>query len=548
MIRILLKNHLKRNRISNFKITAKNLFGFLALLILSLSLLSLFGFIIYSLTDTFYRLDLEDVYLTVVFFILLIVLTLYEIINIIKQLYQSSDNDIYLKLPVKKEELFVSKVIFIYLQQLLVSFVFLGVTAGVFGIVSHLGFSYYLKLVVIALVLPLLPLSLASLLSVPVSYLQRVFKKNRYLLLLGILLILGAFFFLYISFINIVLKFINLTGTSETSNILHLIPEIRASIKYLNISGLFYKMLIGNKFFINFTYIVLAIIVLAVGSFFLLKYFYFKALSSQQERTSFSAKKIVKVKGTYATIFSKEMKMLLRNPNLAFQAIVMNILMPVFVILTIMLTDEAGRLAVGEEIVPGITILTILIFILLANGFQGTIVSREKKAYYLSKIIPVKPFKQIFARLSFGLILSAVMLTITTILIIAFDFINAGEAIFVYFMSLAFLIGYTFNAVSRDYKNPQLTSNEGGLDEGVNMFNTLLEGLLVAVFLGLVKIIVPYFVKLFPITRTFKILGFIYISITEKRAYNMLYAVIFLTIGLYALVSALRLRKAVKRV
>ena len=548
MIRILLKNHLKRNRISNFKITAKNLFGFLALLILSLSLLSLFGFIIYSLTDTFYRLDLEDVYLTVVFFILLIVLTLYEIINIIKQLYQSSDNDIYLKLPVKKEELFVSKVIFIYLQQLLVSFVFLGVTAGVFGIVSHLGFSYYLKLVVIALVLPLLPLSLASLLSVPVSYLQRVFKKNRYLLLLGILLILGAFFFLYISFINIVLKFINLTGTSETSNILHLIPEIRASIKYLNISGLFYKMLIGNNFFINFTYIVLAIIVLAVGSFFLLKYFYFKALSSQQERTSFSAKKIVKVKGTYATIFSKEMKMLLRNPNLAFQAIVMNILMPVFVILTIMLTDEAGRLAVGEEIVPGITILTILIFILLANGFQGTIVSREKKAYYLSKIIPVKPFKQIFARLSFGLILSAVMLTITTILIIAFDFINAGEAIFVYFMSLAFLIGYTFNAVSRDYKNPQLTSNEGGLDEGVNMFNTLLEGLLVAVFLGLVKIIVPYFVKLFPITRTFKILGFIYISITEKRAYNMLYAVIFLTIGLYALISALRLRKAVKRV
>ncbi|HHT38988.1 MAG TPA: hypothetical protein GX001_00755, partial [Acholeplasmataceae bacterium] len=54
--------------------------------------------------------------------------------------------------------------------------------------------------------------------------------------------------------------------------------------------------------------------------------------------------------------------------------------------------------------------------------------------------------------------------------------------------------------------------------------------------------------KLFPITRTFKILGFIYISITEKRAYNMLYAVIFLTIGLYALISALRLRKAVKRV
>ena len=554
MITILLKNHLKRNRISNFKITAKNFFGFLALLVLSILLLFLFGFVIYSLTDTFYRLDLEDVYLTVVFFILLIVLTLYEIINIIKQLYQNSDNDIYLKLPIKKEELFISKVIFIYLQQLLVTFIFLGVTAGVYGIVSHVGFIYYLKLFVIALFLPLLPLSLASLLSIPVSYLLRVFKKNRYLLLLGILLVLGAFFFLYISFINIALKFINLTGTSETSNILHLIPEIKASIKYLNISGIFYKMLIGNNFFLNFIYILLAIIVLSIGSFYLLKHFYFKTLSSQQERTSFKAKKIVKTKGTYATIFTKEMKMLARNPNLAFQAIIMNILMPVFVILTIKLTDEAGRLAVGEEIVPGITILTILIFILLANGFQGTIVSREKKAYYLSKIIPVKPFKQIFARLSFGLILSALMLTVSTILIVSFKFISTGEAIFVYLMSLVFLIGYTFSAVSRDYKNPQLTSNEGGLDEGVNMFNTLLEGLLVAVFLGIVKIVVPYFVKLFPHMRTwrskkeFKYIGYISISLTDKMVYNILYGIIFITIGIYTLISILRLRKAVKKV
>lgn len=535
------------------KINAKNLFGFLALSILTLVLLSLFGFIIYALTDTFYRLDLEDVYLTAIFFILLIVLTLYELVNIIKQLYQNDDNDIYLKLPIKKEELFISKILYIYLQQLLVTFIFLGVTAGVFGIVSRLGVSYYLKLSVIGLILPLLPLSIASLLSIPASYLLRVFKKNRTLLLLGIFLMIGAFFFAYISFIKIVLEFISLTGDSNTSNIIHLIPEIKGSIKYLNISGLFYKMLMSGNFILYFTYIMIAIIILSIGSFFLLKHFYFKELSSQQERTGFSAKRIVKAKGTFSSILSKEMKMLSRNPNLAFQAIVMNVLMPVFVILTIKLTDEAGRLAVGEEIVPGITILTILIFILLANGFQGTIVSREKQAHYISKIIPVKPFKQIFARLSFGLILSTLMITITTILIMLFQFISIGEAIFVYFMSLAFLFGYTLSAVSRDYRNPQLTSNEGGLDEGVNMFNTLLEGLLVAVFLGLVKIVVPYFVKLFPITRTFKstrefwLIGYVYISLTDKMVYNILYAVIFITIGVYLLFSILRLRKAVKK-
>ncbi|MFA5693074.1 MAG: hypothetical protein WC907_05600, partial [Acholeplasmataceae bacterium] len=165
-----------------------------------------------------------------------------------------------------------------------------------------------------------------------------------------------------------------------------------------------------------------------------------------------------------------------------------------------------------------------------------------------------KPFKQIFARLSFGLILSALMLTVSTILIVSFKFISTGEAIFVYLMSLVFLIGYTFSAVSRDYKNPQLTSNEGGLDEGVNMFNTLLEGLLVAVFLGIVKIVVPYFVKLFPHMRTwrskkeFKYIGYISISLTDKMVYNILYGIIFITIGIYTLISILRLRKAVKKV
>ena len=56
-------------------------------------------------------------------------------------------------------------------------------------------------------------------------------------------------------------------------------------------------------------------------------------------------------------MFQKEIKTMTRNPDYAFQAVVLNILMPMFIFLTIRLTHSAGEATVGKEIVPGITFI-----------------------------------------------------------------------------------------------------------------------------------------------------------------------------------------------
>ena len=102
-------------------------------------------------------------------FILLLVLTIYETFTIIKTLYQSKDNHIYLKLPIKKETLFLSKIIYIYLKQIIISFVFLFVTAGIYGLVeTDITIFYYFRLIILSFVVPLLALIFASILSIPV--------------------------------------------------------------------------------------------------------------------------------------------------------------------------------------------------------------------------------------------------------------------------------------------------------------------------------------------------------------------------------------------
>lgn len=546
MILILLKNHFKRNRLNGVKLNPKNIAGIFALVVLSFGLLGLLGFILFQLTTTFSKLRLDDIYLTTTFFILLIVLVLHEIVNILKQLFQNKDNEIYAKLPVKKEVIFLSKIIYMYINQLLISIIFLSVTAGVYGLVNNSNVFYYLRLLVIAVILPLLPLSIASLLAIPASYFMKYIKKNKFVLIGSIILILGIFFVGYIGFVQVILKFINLTSNQSTPIIPEsVILELKNTVSSLKLSGIFYDMLVYDNFYLNLGILVGILLVVSLFSYYILKLFYFKALSNENIKQTYKIKKDLKVKKPLSSIVAKEAKIMTRNPNYAFQAIVMNILMPIFVFLTIKLTDEAGKKAVGEEIVPGITFLTVLIFILLANSFQGTLISREKEANYISKIIPIKYFRQILARLSFGLILNTVMITVSLSVLYFANFLNFTDTLYIFLMSMMFILGYTFSAVTKDYKNPQFTSNDGGIDEGINMYQSLLSALIIAVVGGMILIFIPYFAKLFPGERVFKLFGFLVIRLTAYKVNLILYSILSAIMVIYAIGGYIKINKAV---
>ena len=547
MIKILVKNHFKRSKPRITNVNTKNIMGYVLLAILTVVILSIFGYILLLLTQTFSRLRLPDIYLKTVFFILLIVLTVYEIFNIIKQLYQSKDNYIYLKLPIEKEKIFLSKIIYLYLKQVVIALVFLFITAGVYGLVeSDITIFYYLRLLVIAFIVPFLSLVLASLLSVPVSYLLGYIKKSKVLLIVSLTVIIGAFFLIYIQFINVVLSFIDLTSSGSSPVIDPvIIANLKETVNKLYLSSIFYNLLMNESFLLSLIIIVSLITVLLVGSYFLLKFFYFKALNKENERIDVEITKEIKQSNPALAVFKKELKTLTRNPDYAFQAIILNVLMPIFIFLTIRLTFKAGEATVGKEIVPGISLLTILIFILLTNSFQGMILSREKEAHYITKIIPVKMSKQIFSKIAFGYILNLVMLLITTTLITSLNYITLIEGIVVLVLSLIFSTGYTLILVATDFKNPQLTSNVGGFDEGMNMYKNLFIGLFLAIIVGVIFSVTPFIRKLFLDQRVFKFFNIFVIKLDANKINYLLYGTMMIILILYLLVSAISFKKAV---
>lgn len=548
MVITLVKNHFKRSKPRLTNINTKNILSLIMLFVLTAVILSIFGYILYLLTQSFARLRLPDIYLKTVFFILLTVLTVYEVFNIIKQLYQSKDNQIYLKLPVTKEQVFLSKIIYLYIRQLMIALIFLFITAGVYGLVeTDITIYYYVRLFLIACIIPFLSLIIASLLSIPVSFIQGYLKKNRVLLIVSLIIVIGLFFVVYIQFINIVLSFINLTSGS-TSPVIdpEVINQLRKSTDGLTFSNIFYNLLMNQDFILNSLIIITVLGVLMAGVYYVLKFFYFRALNKENERIDVEIKNNIKRNSPAHAVFQKEIKTMTRNPDYAFQAVVLNILMPMFIFLTIRLTHSAGEATVGKEIVPGITLLTILIYILLTNSFQGMIISREKEAHFITRIIPIKILKQLFAKISFGYILNLTMIITTMLIVTSFGYITIVEGVVVFLLSVIFSTGYTVILISSDYENPQLTTNVGGFEEGLNMYKNLFMGLFLSIIVGVVFSVTPFIRKLFESRRVFSIFDNIVIIITADTINYMLYGTILFIIITYFLLSLLRLRKVVK--
>jgi ABC-2 type transport system permease protein len=122
--------------------------------------------------------------------------------NIINTLYLCKDNEMLICLPVTPNQLFISKVLLIYLRELAVNALIsipLFITLGFLG---GLGVSFYLSIPLLVLLLPIFPIVLASFISVPLMGVIRFLKKHVVLSILCILSLVAACLWGYISFIG----------------------------------------------------------------------------------------------------------------------------------------------------------------------------------------------------------------------------------------------------------------------------------------------------------------------------------------------------------
>lgn len=446
------------------KINKKSIFVWLILIVMvGISFLS------YEVINELVKVGQPILFLNI-FFLLFMMIIIFQIILASTNVYFfSKDLEVLLPLPLKSEELLISKfntiVVNLYFSELIFAFFPLII----YGICTYAGIIYYVYLFLILLIFPILPTLFISIITMFFMKLSK-FIKNKdafqiIITLIFIFIMFGVEFKLGSTIIN---KFdnnsnINTEEVVETFNqfnekiknvykyFLEINPTIEIIKNYNKLNSIFNLLKI---IFIDLLFLILFI--------FIGKKYYLKNILKNNnnyylnkiQKNNFQKKcKKITIKKSY---IKKEFKLLFKNPTFFMQCIFpIFILIISLIIITIFTFPNLKAILtsdiLGDEIDFSIDlnviclVLGIIQFIFTISNVSITSISREGKNANYMKFIPVSFYKQFIYKsipqIIINMLLTFVILILLKVILPEFNLI---------YLFLIFIISNLFNIINSE--------------------------------------------------------------------------------------------------
>ena len=360
--------------------------------------------------------------------------------------YFSKDVDKLLPLPVKPGEIILAKFLSTLFYEYIIVLMFLLPAMIAFGVMSSASFMFYLYALITAVLVPIAPLVLASLIIMLVMrFTPAARNKDRFSLFAGMISLVLA--------LGVNFGMQSLMAKTDTNELAEIISGSAG-----NISGAVSAIFPGNWFashalndpdsllslLMVFVFILISAVFTAI-LYFIGNLLYFKGVIGVSSSSARSRKgKTVTMNelatggDPFRTYVLKEFRLLLRTPIFFMNNVIVGFLMPAFIALPFIVgggSSEGGPPSLSgiREMVSGITFqqdkgiapyiilgfFAFLVFTVGTNGITETAISREGKQAYFMKIIPMSYSRQIVAKITTGVLLSLCSAVFLTVVITA---------------------------------------------------------------------------------------------------------------------------------
>lgn len=465
---------------------------------------------IYYLTNVFVtRSGLRMEFLVIVATLTISLATIVATGNVIKNLYQNGDNEMLLRFPVSGKEILVAKSIYCYLHNFVVCLLLMLPFYISFGVVTHAAPGDYFAYIGIVLFSTLVPFFVANIIAVPVMKVMNAVKNQFLLVLIITIIVVCVVFAIYLTSLSNVLSYLKDSKQSIFSP--DMIQRYRNFAKYAYpfnwyaqiINGMKYGGLSAGRYALRFLYLVLINGVLGVLAYFVTTKEYYKTIlyGIETQKASFKKKiKDVRRPVGYA-LFRREFYLILRSFNYSFQYFAMACAAPVMVFFCNRLAATMGTESIGAGIMPGLTLMVIVIFITIIVSFASTCISREGASFYHTKVIPVSYTNQILVKFILYSLTGTVSVALCCALSGGYYSSEAGNRLLtpldmgaIFGISEMLVLSLTCLSMIADIKSP--TFNVSGDGELVaankNVALAMIVGIIVAVAYGLFAMIFSF--------------------------------------------------------
>ena len=503
---VIFKNSRRRIVIANKK---ENVLGVLAFFIVFGAIGATMAAFSFSITKQLQEINQTYTFTNILLlmnFFILFAKSVFESLNV---LYFSKDLKVFLRMPIKPKDLLHSRMFNMIVSEYEMELIMLAIPMIVYGILTKASLLFYIYMIAILLILPIIPILITSLvIAIIMRFTNKIKNKSKviYITLILTTLIVGMITssfnsqqnFSVSAVKNVILK-ANGVAESIADSFILIKPIMNTLLNYDNINGLI------NLVIYIVENIVCYIVVLEVMSRIYLKGAIGATINSKKNvksRDSELTIKDFKKRNKFRTYISKELKTLVRTPIFCIECIVVPILYPFFIFFTIIgmtafasfvgldLWEKIRNVAV-EPFGLAITLAVGQIFYMM--NFTSIIsISRESKNAMITKYIPISLKKQFDLKISLGTTFNM----IAAILVTVFYYMCTKNIVV---SVIIFVMLYLINRMGEklklliDLHKPQLVwdTEYTMMKQNTNVMYELFYSLIVAGIFYLISLITP---------------------------------------------------------
>jgi hypothetical protein len=390
--------------------------------------------------------------------------------SLMQNLYFSEDNKVLITLPVTGNNIFLSKIIVFYLYEIKrnLDFLFPIVYACEALMVARglCGIWIFVWSILPLLLIVALPVLIGSLLSIPLMYIYRFFKKHSIVEIVSFFLVLCGVVGLTVYLISLIPENIDLINQWPTiSKYIHsffdnvekklvLVRELVLLMTGDQMANLKYSFTLYTL--LRFGILLVTCVVLVLLVYFSSRPLFFGMMSKNFEfdKNAISIHKNVR-HNRYFTLIKKEWIISFRSLDISLDFVSVYLLVPILILLLNKIYAAMETKTLGDIMTYSFNLLMITLPLLASNGIVATMYSREGRAGYIKKTKPMYAAYPLGAKLVLNVILSIPSIVVATSIFGSFTGIGILSIVLislaVFFLYLAHMIW----SAMMDVMNPQ---------------------------------------------------------------------------------------------
>ncbi|MCP5107805.1 MAG: hypothetical protein GY950_30735 [bacterium] len=320
--------------------------------------------------------------------------------------YFSKDLDRLVPLPLEPYKIVLSKYVMVLVNQYLTIGIFVLPMFFYYGILADAGPSYWLRMPVIFLLLPVIPLAVSSLVVIILIRIVNLSKRKEFFMILGVLLLMG------ISLLPQFLKDQPADPSMDESKIVGFLSDEDGLIQMISskfppaawatkgLASGFSSEGAGDLVLFTGVSLLLFLALLVVGQ----KFFYHSLIGFHEvpaplkiTKKGTSLKKISSGFHPLKAVFLRELRIMNRTPVFLMSGMIGLIFFPAIILFMSLSGNKGGQfiskmLSAGDPMVTILVTAGFMLFCMTNSGAAASTISREGTCFWLSRVIPV-PFK-----------------------------------------------------------------------------------------------------------------------------------------------------------